>query len=276
MLIATGTLLWGIDRSVRWVFTHTVDLPPGVLPERTVTADSSRTFFSLPATMFRRYADSSVECSVEVWLPGTPTTRPTGTTPVQVGDRPGEYAAPSGAGTDPYGVFWTGPDGAPANAACSGDDEPAASLTVAGWVRFGSQPVAVPFRLGSVSREYGEREIKIPESEWDSPRLVLQPTPGDLRPVLTVYRSTENQPAAGEPATVNGRRVVLDPYARRLCFTDPPVVCVAEDAIDHVGNDETWPDGVRQLLLYTAAGLQVAADLDDRTTWFPGPQVFPR
>jgi hypothetical protein len=284
-LVATGALVWGLDRRSNvtfdvpaaqpglpgtWEFTHTVEPPEGGTAfEREVTARSSRSTISLRGPTLGLGGDTFVSCRVEVWQRGVAVDRPRQSKPVRVGTAPAVYAAATG-------VHWTGPGDQPANVHCfDGPADAEVTVTVAAWVRFTTELVAVPFRLGYLPPDY--RADKILFRDKEPPMLVLLPTrDSPTLPHLAAYYYPGPLEVPGrERATVNGRPVVMDAYHRLLCFTEGPTVCVTEYAVDPMGNGTGWPVGVRGLLTRTAAGLVVAPAIDDRSTWFEGREAFP-
>jgi hypothetical protein len=74
---------------------------------------------------------------------------------------------------------------------------------------------------------------------------------------------------------LNGRPVIMDAFARLLCYSNDPGVCVSEWSTDPMGNSDRWPPGVRQLLVDAAAGLVAPTNIADGASWFPGREAFP-
>jgi hypothetical protein len=210
----------------------------------------------------------------------TLTTADAGTPPegrrLRLGDRPARLVPATDA---TYASLWwsVGPHTS-GSAQCYGAEDAELLLRLAGLVRYGPQPVRLPFALRGLPPE-DEVRLVFDYSEGTgamvTPRGQLDDSPD------TVYVSVPSlfdvpQGAPTGTTTVDGTtgRVYSNVLGHSVCWTtDAHTACVGAYPL----KDPTAQQRRRVLahVIGTAKLLDVAPDLDDRGTWFDAADALP-
>jgi hypothetical protein len=195
---------------------------------------------------------------------------------LRLGDRPARLIA--GTDTTYTSLWWSVGAHTSGSARCEEADDAELLLRLAGLVRYGPQPVRLPFALRDLPPE---DEVRLVFDYSDgtgamvTPRGQLDDSPD------TVYVSVPSlfdlpQGAPTGTTTVDGTtgRVYSNTVGQAVCWTtDAHTACVGASPLQ----DPTARQRGRVLhhVISTAQLMHVASDLDDRATWFDAADALP-
>jgi len=237
-----------------WRYSHQVRLAPGwLLVLRSIQSESETTLIQVP----RPGADPA-ECTVSVWVRGAQVDRSGESEPISVRSRPGELLTGPGSAVK---LNWQYAPGAWASAECGAPAGEDADLLrqLAAAVRFSDSRQPLPFMLTRLPEGYRVDTVgEMFQPMWGTervwgPTVLLEPPVDSYRPAVIVGPDLTGTGVSSSSASVR-------------CLAADGTVCVST-----FGTDDQVPANpamLRWALGQTVERVQVAADPDDRSTWF--------
>jgi hypothetical protein len=195
--------------------------------------------------------------------------------PVEVGDRPGRFLPPT---DQDFGALWlsVGPRTA-ARVDCEVEVEDATLVEIAGLLRFGPEPMEVPFALRGLP---APDEVRTVFDYQGAVGVILTPAGQLDGSTDTLYISVPDvfgirRARPTSVVTIRGARgdVVQGVDGQSVCWrADAKRICAGTFPQDATGNQK---DRLLDRLVRTARLMELAPDLDDRATWFDARDALP-